>query len=202
MAAPVRSEERLSQPAVEIEGDAAAPASGASVLMPIASLSCQKTPDSAEPLDPPVTSALPGGAAFVARGHFREDISATSPVRIAWLGSSFVRRFVPKVEAPSGGTPLRVYGLTRLSRNVGIVEELRAHLEVRLAEVWCLLRKQPAGEDGALLTDATPNVFYVRDAAGVLGAVDAVWSGAGWEIGASAVTGDRPWLAGTRVIAH
>jgi hypothetical protein len=67
---------------------------------------------------------------------------------------------------------------------------------------WCLLKLQANGEDGALQTNAFPNIFFVRDVTGVLGAVDALWAGAGWEIGASPVEGQREWPSGSRVIAR
>jgi hypothetical protein len=59
-----------------------------------------------------------------------------------------------------------------------------------LADVWCLLRRQANGEDGALQTNSVPTIFFVRDGTGELGVVDLVWGGAGWEIGASPV-GDK-----------
>jgi hypothetical protein len=70
-----------------------------------------------------------------------------------------------------------------------------------LHSVWALLSRQSHGERGLLRTDGVPNVFYVRDDVSRIWAVDAVWSGAGWEVGASrlnSVTRQR----GAHVIAR
>ena len=64
------------------------------------------------------------------------------------------------------------------------------------------LERQAHGQDGPLRTDARPNVFYVRDVQNVLWAVDVVWGGAGWEIGASPLDDRRLWDAPVNVIAR
>ena len=64
------------------------------------------------------------------------------------------------------------------------------------------VRLQASGEPGALQTNSTPNIFFVRDGAGQLGVVDAIWGGAGWEIGASPFGDKRAWSVGTRVISR
>jgi hypothetical protein len=175
---------------------------GAGVLNPATKLRCPSSDDPVDRSDPPSTSALTGSKDFVASKHFWENISPASEVKISWLGANFTRRFIVKIERNPAVAALRVYALTRSSRSIGIVEELRAPFETRLADVWCLLRLQPNGERGALLTNAMPNLFFVRDAAAGLGVVDVLWSGAGWEIGASSLTSNRPWPAGLRVIAR
>lgn len=175
---------------------------GAGVLDAAAKLRCPSPDGPVDRSDPTSTSALASSKNFVASKHFWENISPASEVKISWLGANFTRRFVVKIERNPAVAALRVYALTRSSRSIGIVEELRAPSETRLADVWCLLKLQPNGEPGALLTNATPNLFFVRDATGGLGVVDVLWSGAGWEIGASSLTNDRPWPAGLRVIAH
>jgi len=43
------------------------------------------------------------------------------------------------------------------------------------------------GKPGALSVNATPNLFFVRGAAGALGVIDALRSGAVWKIGASSI---------------
>jgi hypothetical protein len=79
---------------------------------------------------------------------------------------------------------------------------MRHPYETRLADIWCLLKLQPNGESGALSTNATSNLFFVRDAVGVLGVVDVLWSGVGWEIGASPLTRHRSWSSGRQVITR
>lgn len=97
---------------------------------------------------------------------------------------------------------MQVFLLDKPSRSIAIADALHHPYETRLADIWCLLKLQPNGEPGALSVNATPNLFFVRDAAGVLGVVDVLWSGAGWEIGASSLTRNRPWLPGRQVITR
>lgn len=153
-------------------------------------------------LDPPTTSALPHHGEFVAGKYFKENISPAAEVRISWLGATFMRRFAVKVEDNTDDVTLQTYTLSRASTGTQIVVEFGDHHETKLADLWCLLKLQANGEDGALQTSAVPNIFFVRDATGVLGAVDALWAGAGWEIGASPVEGHRQWPSGSRVIAR
>lgn len=177
------------------------PRVGASVLTAGAQLRCSPS-KGADGGDPDTTSALSASKDFVAGKFFLESISPTREVKISWLGANFAGRFAVKVERYSVTPSLRVYTLNRVSRSIGIAEELRPSFETSLADIWCLLKRQPNGEAGALLTNAIPNLFFVRDVAGELGVVDVLWSGAGWEVGASSLTRNRPWPAGLRVIAR
>lgn len=163
---------------------------------------CSRPAPVAEPLDPPTTSALTAASKFSAGEHFRENITPGAEVRIAWLGATFMRRFAIKIEDAAGATTIQFHTLLRPSRDQHIIDELDGRHETRLGDVWCLLKRQSNGEAGTLLINAVPNIFYVRDGSGKLGAVDAVWGGAGWEIGASPVDSDRLWPAGARVLSR
>jgi hypothetical protein len=171
-------------------------------LGPGLKISCSLHTKPGEPFDPQATSALPGNGKFVAREHFKEDVSSMAEVRISWLGATFMRRFAVKIEDDPGDATLRTYALNRPSSDIEITAELDVNHETRLADLWCLLKLQPNGEDGPLQTNAVPNIFFVRDAAGVLGTVDVIWAGAGWEVGASPAEGQRQWSSGSRVISH
>jgi hypothetical protein len=165
-------------------------------------MKCPRPAPVAESLDPPTTSAFAGVKKFLAGEHFKENITPSADVRIAWLGATFMRRFVTKVEDASSETTIQFHTLLRLSRDRHIIDDLDDRHETRLIDLWCLLKMQAHGGPGTLLIDAVPNIFYVRDSSGVLGAVDAVWGGAGWEIGASPVDGERMWPAGARVMSR
>lgn len=165
-------------------------------------VACSLQPKSEEPSDPSSTSAIPRAEKFVAREHFKEDIASSAPVRISWLGATFAQRFTNKIEDDSGGASLQTFILSAASSDKEILAKLGQAHESRLADVWCALRRQPSGSNGPLEVNAKPNVFYVRDSAGELGAVDVLWGGVGWEIGASPV-GDKPrWPGGTRVFSR
>jgi hypothetical protein len=172
------------------------------VLMSQGEVRCPAFERSSEPTDPPTTSALPRVRQFVASEYFKETASSNAEIKISWLGATFRQRFLPKVEDDDSGAILRTFVLRKPSRDAEIIAELSTHDETKLGDLWCLLSLQPNGEPGTLLTNAVPNVFYIRDIDGNLGAVDAVWGGAGWEIGASSVDAPSQWLAGRRVISR
>jgi hypothetical protein len=174
---------------------------GSGLTVPLLRMECSLHRKAGEPIDPPSTSAIHQTEQFVAREHFKEDIAPAADVKVSWLGASFVRRFAIKVEA-AGITSLQTYFLRSPSNDRDIIAELGNAHETSLADVWCLLRQQAKGEEGALQTNSVPNIFFVRDGAGELGVVDAVWGGAGWEIGASPVGDKRTWAPGTRVISR
>ena len=178
------------------------PLAGPATMLPGPKVRCSPRGAPAEPLDPPATSAVPGQEKFVAGKHFKENISPGAEVRISWLGATFMRRFAAKVEDDTDDVTLQTYALSGPSGDTQIIAELDDHAETELADLWCLLERQANGEDGALQTDAVPNVFFVRDITGALGAVDAIWAGAGWEIEASQVNAKRQWPSGSRVISR
>jgi hypothetical protein len=169
----------------------------AGLLRQVGQMQCP--PDVVEPL---TTSALHRESKFVAKDRFREDVSTGSEVRISWLGAGFGRKYLAKIEQVFEVVSLRVFVLDRPLRSVAIAAAMRHPYETRLADIWCLLKLQPNGEPGALSTNATSNLFFVRDAVGVLGVVDVLWSGVGWEIGASPLTRHRSWSSGRQVITR
>ncbi|QOZ46838.1 hypothetical protein XH89_27725 [Bradyrhizobium sp. CCBAU 53340] len=170
-------------------------------LAPRAKIECSLKRKPGEPLDPPSTAAIPSTDSFVASEYFKEDIAPTARVKISWLGATFMRRFAVKIEA-ADDTSLQTRVLNNPASAAQIADELGARAESKLADVWCLLKLQANGEGGALQTSSVPNLFFVRDGAGDLGVVDALWGGAGWEIGASPLGNPRAWAPGTRVFSH
>jgi hypothetical protein len=171
-------------------------------MLPGPKVRCSPQATPAEPLDPPATSALPHREKFAAGEHFKENISPTAEVRIAWLGATFMRRFALELDDDVDDVMLQTYALSAPQSDIQIIAELDDHSETELADLWCMLKRQANGEDGALQTNAVPNIFFVRDATGMLGAVDVIWAGAGWEIGASQVNDQRQWPSGSRVISR
>lgn len=160
----------------------------------------------ASPLtDPPTTAAVPdpspspnpspgsgpNRSPFVARDHFRRATAPAAAVRITWLGAAFSEHFVPKTEPDRSSSLLRSHTVRRTSRDIEIIAELGTRHETTLGDLWCLLKQQSHGEAGMLRTDTRPNVLYIRSTAGLLFTIDALWGGAGWELGASSAEGFR-----------
>lgn len=145
---------------------------------------------------------MPGTPRFVAARHFRESIAHGARAKILWIGRNFRRHFLDKVEENVRPTEIGIHRLRRSAHDPSIIAGIGERFETQLAHVWWMLSRQPNGENGALALRGVPNVFYVRAASGTLWAIDVVWSGAGWEIGASAIDDPRPWGAGRQIMSR
>lgn len=118
---------------------------------------------------------------FVAREKFVVNTTDNAPVKISYLGDNFREWFLAgegKVEAPLPKQKLRYAKLEKSSVDGPIITELggEAKAETMLSEVFALMAKQGNGKKGALLNNGWVNIFYVRDTAGVLRAVDVRWA--------------------------
>jgi len=189
----------LADAGVGVAADDAKTGQGNSIV-PAARVACSLR--AVDPTDPPSTSAIPSAEKFAGSEHFKEDISPTAEVKIFWLGATFVRRYLAKVEDHAGSTSLQTHHLNGPTSDQEIIAQLGQGRETGLIDVWCLLRRQANGEDGALRNNSTPNIFFVRDVTGELGVIDAIWGGAGWEIGASPIGDKRRWSSGTRIFSR
>jgi hypothetical protein len=165
-----------------------------------------KPPISKPFLIPRGTVAVPPVAEpFMARAHFVRNTNKDASVKISSLGSNFTDWFIDKTENAFSGSKLQYADLDRSSVDGLIITELggEEQAETTLVEVFALMATQPNGEGGSLLVaDFRANIFYVRDATGVLRAVRVAWYGGGWHVYASAVTSPIAWLAGYRVFSH
>jgi len=128
--------------------------------------------------------AIPAYKQFVASEHFIEGHAA---LQFAWMGSTFRERFLRKIEPGQPGRLLHIYRLKTAASDAQVIEQMRTDVTTSLHDVWVLITRQSRGEAGPLSTEAQPNIFYIRDAVGIRWAVDVVWNGGGWEIGASAI---------------
>ncbi|MBI4992088.1 MAG: hypothetical protein HZB99_02615 [Candidatus Harrisonbacteria bacterium] len=136
---------------------------------------------------------------FVASDHLT---TTNKKVKIAYLGDNFRQHFLAKVEEPQAETELRISKLKKASPEAPILAELGDKAETTLASIWELLKKQPKGESGKLLTNGYANIFYVRDAKGVLWAVSVRWRSAGWSVDAISVENPYVWYDGFQVFSR
>ena len=153
------------------------------------------------------TVRLPGYGTFRAKDHFK--VGKTGKVAIGGLGDNFQRVFLTgagKVEQDVPQTMLKIYQLLKGSVDKPIITELggEAVVETALAQMWEILEAQGHGQKGKLLTNSYANIFYIRDAQGVLWAVDCCWysSYAVWGVGARPIAGPCGWCAGDRVVSR
>lgn len=150
-------------------------------------------------LDFVATIAVPGTDRFSAAAHFQERRSPFQ-LPIAWLGDNFRKHFLSQTDVNIPAGRLDVYRLRQPAHDDRIIAALGGQRSATLYDVWTLMNCQSQGKIDLLLTDGTPNFFYVLDSAGVAWAVNAVWGGAGWEVGASSFRDSRPWGRGRQVI--
>ena len=144
-----------------------------------------------------------GAKKFIAKDHFKEDTSRKAEVKISWLGENFKDIFLGKTEEDVENATLTVHRLEKSSLDAPILAELGDRAETTLTYLYKLLKKQPNGEKGILLTNGYANIFYIRDAnKGILWAVHAYWHGAGWFVNAYSVEYPNWWIAGNQVISR
>lgn len=154
---------------------------------------------------------------FVAKDHFLQDTSSHAKVRICGFGENFRRWFLEgegKIEEPTNAqSVLCRYTLQAWSVDAPIIEELGNELkaETTLATVYSLMAKQSKGEKGDLLVSKddsqnTGNIFYVKDAGGILRTVLVSWHITGWVICAVSIRTDRTkwneWEVGHQVFSR
>ncbi|MDP2593619.1 MAG: hypothetical protein Q8P52_03160 [bacterium] len=142
-----------------------------------------------------VTSVtVPEVKCFVVSDHFQHG-KTVDGVKV-WLGDNFTKHFLPKAEENVDGCEIRVHKLLRRSLDLGICSEIGAEREKTfLAHLWEMLKLQPSGENGALLTNSRANIFYVPDMEGVLMDVYACWGAVerAWYMDASSVGYQCEW---------
>lgn len=142
---------------------------------------------------------------FIASEKFVVDTGHKVEVRIAWLDGNFQNWFLGKTEAPAPEVTLKYGKLTRSALDDEICKEIGTEsVETTLAAIYALMERQKNGKSGVLLTDGRANIFYVRDANGVLRAVLVVWlvGGGGWRVGARSVARQDGWSVGYRVFSR
>lgn len=143
------------------------------------------------------TIKLPETADLHARDAFTPGTGDL--VGIGSVQAEFAQWFFPKKEAAGSPAPLECLELQRNAANAAILEALGSEVETTLAAVFCLLRQQNAGQPGALAVNGFGNVFYVRDAEGILRAVNVHWCAGAWSIGAMRVDAATEWPVRDRV---
>lgn len=139
---------------------------------------------------------------FVTQEKFVVNTSRKAPVKISYIGDNFREWFLGKIEEPMTEATLRHAKLLKYSADGTILAELGNTQETALAQVYALMKCQPNGESGALLTNGYANIFYVVDINGILRAVCVHWVGGGWGVSASSVGDPGRWDDGSRVFSR
>lgn len=126
-----------------------------------------------------------------------------------WLGSNFEKYFLScegKTELDVPQAALNVHKLRKGSVDGPIISELggESQAETSLAYMAELIKKQPKGEEGILLTNGYGNIFYLRDCNNQLWAVCCYWysDGREWDVEACSVTSRSDWDAGYQLFSR
>lgn len=141
---------------------------------------------------------------FVARDSFVVGTRVSARVKISNLGYNFRVWFLDKTEINVPVSTL-VYGdLSNDSLDDPIIQSLGGEekVETSLAEVFHLMSLQPAGEEGALLTNGWANIFYIRGVDRVLRVVRVRWCRWSWEVDTYSTSDPDEWRTGFRVFSH
>lgn len=146
------------------------------------------------------TVMIPATKKFVARDHFA---TGSKVVKIGFIGNNFSNWFLGKTEKPNSQAELRYQRLSKNSLDKPILNELGNLAETTLSAIWELLKSQPNGENGVLLTNGCWNIFYVKDVEDVLRAVSVRWNAffGSWDLSAYSVADPYGWYAGDRVFS-
>src|SRR3989344_5706967 len=151
-------------------------------------------------LEPVNAANVAGTKEFLAKEHFK--LGESAGVKISYLGDNFNDHFLKKREENITEVMLKSFKLTQASLSPPIITALGDNHETYLAQLWELLKLQPQGETGILLTNGYVNIFYIRDADGILWAVCVRWFGDGWCVYAGSVEDPYWWRAGDQVFGR
>lgn len=155
-------------------------------------------------LEPITTIAVPAIETFIAGAKFA--LGETDGVKIGWLGDNFKTNFGTKTENGVTAQNLRIHRLRKYSVDAPIIAELGGEelIETNLATMWEMMKKQGHGEQGDLLVNGYANIFYIRDSAGALWAVDCSWYSfnGDWNVHAYPVANPYRWIEGDQVFSR
>ena len=125
-----------------------------------------------------------------------------------WLGDNFKNHFLKglgKIKLYVLVATLNVYTLREVSVNGPILTALGGDnlAKTSLAYVAQLIKAQPQGQEGVLLTNGWANIFYIEDDNGELWAVGCYGysGGGGWRVNAYPVADPSWWSADYQVFS-
>ena len=174
---------------------------------PFAASTSETEPEVAEPtaemplLELVTTVGVGAVKRFDISDHYRKD----NPygVKVTFVSDNFNRVFGGKTEKDVAAARLKAYRLTRGARDPEIIENLGEGHKTFLAQLWSLVKKQPNGESGVLLTNGYANILEVPnpDNPAELWAVFARWR-VGWKFYADSIDYPYVWVAGFQVFSR
>jgi hypothetical protein len=151
------------------------------------------------------TFKVPGAKEFVAKKKFVVDTSESARVRISYLGETFKRVMLPKVERDIAEADLKLQklldaslDLPENSEKLGTIAGLGG-MEKAEASLYAFHETLAYKQS---IRDFSWVVGYARDAEGILWAVGAYWGGDGWSVEASSVGNPGRWDVGSEFVSR
>jgi hypothetical protein len=136
-------------------------------------------------------------------GQYLADESGKDPV--VKIGDTFMHHLFGKSELAVEPASIHIQDITKALHDPRILEELETY-ETALFHLLLLIdmqRKRSAVGPPLLLKSGYPNVFYIRDMAGIVWTVLLSWSerGGGWSLDARSVGSVYGYIPGSRFIS-
>ncbi|MFH0814535.1 MAG: hypothetical protein V1902_00360 [Candidatus Falkowbacteria bacterium] len=137
------------------------------------------------------------------RDVFKVDTSDSARVKISYVGSNVYEWFNEMYVLAFAGSMVCWQTLMRNAYDRAVVQALGGERkeETSLSEMYWLMKQQPDGRDGILLTDGKANIFYVCGRKGILRVVHVHWDARGWSVYADEI-GNAPRASSSRVFSH
>lgn len=126
---------------------------------------------------------------------FARDVFRVEPAPIVYVDPEFLKYF-GDLEVITDATPLQHRELKRMMADAEITKKWQPEA----ITIGALSHALKYNQD--LLRNGNANIFRMKDAKGVLRAVDVLWFVGGWRVGAYPVDGPDPWSDGCRVFSR
>lgn len=135
---------------------------------------------------------------------FVKNLDRDATLKVAFVSDDFQSSFYGKTEDPVVESILNCYKLKKPANDREIIGELGGEDKVgtTMAEVFHLMTAQGRGQKGKLLVNDYANIFYVRDKAGRLCAVNVHWYVDGWNVYALSLDDASWWDDGCQVFSR
>ncbi len=144
---------------------------------------------------------------FVVSDNFKLDTNNFAIVKIGYIPVDFFILFNNLVEDEAPKAELKCHRLEESSRADRLFNELGNSTEVKLSQIFALMRKQSRGPQSkgvALLTNGHMNIFKVRNTKGELCVVSVRWNNGYncWDVYAHSLNDPLVWAANSRVFSQ
>jgi hypothetical protein len=151
------------------------------------------------------TIKLPAfGGEFAPRDYFRvtlDEYREVERVVIGHVDADVKLLMEGRLEPDAGKVTIRIHRLCRPSEAGTILATLGKDVKLGFCQMYRMMEKQGRGQEGYLLVDGRPNIFYIE---GTDWMATCCWDSGFhyWRVYANPVADPRPWRAGSQIISR